>query len=234
MMIGAAPEVFAMFPGYVRHVLIVNDADNSGEPAELVQMLAEAQESARSDSAFADIKSHPLIASWRSAFERFGTNPNQRPPSIANLIKRARSGKGLPYINKLVCIFNIISMRHVLPAGGDDLDKVSGDVLLGLADGSETYIPLGASGETEHPNPGEIILYDTGNLNVFCRAWCWKNGDSSKIDESARRVAINVDALPPTEGGEAAAEETAALVRRFCDARVAVHRLSSDNPAVEV
>ncbi|MDR3331703.1 MAG: hypothetical protein LBT08_03660 [Synergistaceae bacterium] len=236
MRIEVAPEVFAMFPGYARHVLITSGADNSGEPEDLVAMLREAEEAVRADAAFADIKAHPRLASWRSAFEKFGINPNQCPPSIANLIKRVRSGKNLPYINKLVCIFNIISMRYVIPAGGDDMDKVKGGVLLGLASGEETYVPLGSPDKVERPKPGEVILYDTGNLDVFCRAWCWKNGNPSRIEESTRRVAINLEALPPVspDEGRTAAEETAELLRRFCGADVAIHRLSSENPGMEL
>jgi lysyl-tRNA synthetase class 2 len=234
--IGIAPEVFEMFPGYVRHVLIAGNADNFGEPDELKDMLNLAQEALRSDESFADLKLHPRIASWRDAFGKFGINPNQCPPSTANLIKRVRSGKNLPYINKLVCIFNIISMKYVLPAGGDDLDKVAGDVLLGPATGDEAYVPLGSSGPVERPKPGEIILFDTGNLDVFCRAWCWKNGDRSRIEASTRSVAINIDALPPVtaDDGARASEETATLVSRFCGADVAIHRLSAENTGVNL
>jgi lysyl-tRNA synthetase class 2 len=235
MRIGISPEIFGMFQGYVRHVLLVRGADNSREHGELVSMLEEAQAAVRGDESFADIKGHPRISSWRSAFERFGTNPNQCPPSIANLIKRVRSGKNLPYINSLVCIFNLISLRYVIPAGGDDLDKVAGDVMLGIATGTETYVPLGSPGETERPKSGEVILYDTGNMDVFCRAWCWKNGDRSRIETSTRRVAINIDALPPvsSEDGLRAAEETAGLVRKFCGAEVSIHRISNENHEID-
>jgi DNA/RNA-binding domain of Phe-tRNA-synthetase-like protein len=236
MRIGVSRDIFEMFPGYVRHVLVADGADNSGENGELVSMLEEAQAAVRSSDDFADIKGHPRIASWRSAFERFGANPNQCPPSIANLIKRVRSGKNLPYINSLVCILNAISLRHVIPAGGDDLDKVRGDVLLRISSGLETYVPLGAPDEAEHPRPGEVILYDTGSMDVFCRAWCWKNGDRSRIEPSTSRAAINVDAMPPVTAAEgmAAAEETSDLARRFCGASVAIHRLSRESACIEL
>ena len=236
MRLEVAPEIFEMFPGYVRHVLHVREADNTRVCEDLATMLAEVQAAVRADESFADPKAHPRLASWRAAFERFGVNPNQCPPSIANLIKRVRGGKDLPYINTLVCIFNVVSLTHVLPAGGDDLDKVKGDVRLGLAKGGEVYTPLGSPEKTENPRPGEAILYDTGGGDVFCRAWCWKNGDKSRIEEATKNVAINIDALPPVtpEEGLRAAEETAAQVRRFCGAEVEIYRLSKENPSVEV
>lgn len=236
MKIGIAPEIFSAFPGYIRYVLIAEGINNEKNHPALETMLAQTQAALRTDEAFTDVKAHPRIASWRSAFETFGVNPNQCPPSIANLIKRVRGGKELPYINPLVCVFNIVSMKHVLPAGGDDLDKVSGYVRLGYAAGDETYVPLGSPDVSEHPKPGEIILYDTGNRTVFCRAWCWKNGDTSRIDASTTRVAINVDALPPVSAKEGlnAAKETAELLRSFCGGSIEIHRLSEENQCLEI
>ena len=222
-------DIFKMFPGYVRHVLIANGADNSKADAELEGFLREEEARIRLDGSFADLKSHPRIASWRDAFVKFGTNPNQCPPSIANLIKRVRGGRDIPYINSLVAIFNIISMRYVIPAGGDDLDLVTGDLSLCISDGSEIYVPLGSPDVTEHPRQGEIILYDTGGRDVFCRSWCWKNSDRSRIESKTKRVAINIDALPPVTEAEglSAAEETAGLVRGFCGAEVTIHKISA-------
>lgn len=230
------PEIFTAFPGYTRHLLVAEGVDNAGVKPELELMLREAESALRSDDSLADVKAHPRIASWRSAFESFGVNPNKCPPSIANLVKRVRGGKDMPYVNTLVCIFNVVSMKYILPAGGDDLAKVIGDVRLGFAGGEEVYVPLGSPESAERPNPGEIILYDTGSKDVFCRAWCWKNGDRSRIEESTRRVAINVDALPPVsvEDGLRAAEETAGLVRRFCGGEVKICCLSGDNAAIQV
>ena len=230
-----ANDIFKMFPGYVRHVLIASGADNSKIDAELEASLREEEARIRADVSFADIKSHPRIASWRDAFVKFGTNPNQCPPSIANLIKRVRGGRDIPYINSLVAIFNIISMKYVIPAGGDDLDLVTGDLSLGISDGSETYVPLGSPDVMEHPRRGEVILYDTGSKDVFCRSWCWKNGDRSRIEGTTRRVAINIDALPPVTEGEglSAAEETAGLVRRFCGAEVTIQKISETSTGFE-
>jgi len=234
MKIEIAPEVFAMFPGYVRHVLVVRGADNSAICPELEELLIEEQRRIREDNMFEDLKEHPLIASWRDAFQLFGVNPNKCPPSIANLIKRVRSGKDLPYINSLVAIFNVISMRHVLPAGGDNMDSVKGDIRLTPARGNENYTPLGSPDQREHPNPGEIVLLDTGNDEVFCRAWCWKNGDVSKIEADTGNVVINIDALPPktAEEGKEAALQTLELVKRFCKGEVELYRLDSKNGSV--
>ena len=235
MQIKIESKLFELFPDFVRHVIVAENIDNTGEASELEEMLRQAEQKVRADESFADIKTNPYIAAWRDAFQAFGINPNQCPPSMGNLIKRTRSGKDLPFVNKLVCIFNIASLSYILPAGGDDLDKVTGDVCLGFADGSEIYSPLGG-GNTESPKSGEVILYDTGNKDVFCRAWCWKNGDPSKIEPTTKRVAINIDMMPPAnlESAQAAAQRIAELVEKYCGAETTVYKLDKNNLTIDL
>jgi DNA/RNA-binding domain of Phe-tRNA-synthetase-like protein len=238
MRIAVDSALFQAFPGYVRHVVVAEGLDNLPGPEalpELEALLREAEAAVRGDGAFAELKAHPRLASWREAFAAFRVNPNKCPPSIFNLVKRTRSGTALPFINPLVCIFNVVSLRHCLPAGGDDLDKVAGGIRLGYADGGESYTPLGQPDAREAPDPGEVILMDTGNREVFCRAWCWRNGHPSRIEPGTRRVAINLDALPPVAAAEglAAAEATAALVTRFCGGTCRIHRLDAERPSFE-
>jgi DNA/RNA-binding domain of Phe-tRNA-synthetase-like protein len=239
MKIRVDEALFRSFEGYVRHVVVAEGLDNSRSPdrlPDLVSLLREAEAATRADARYDDLKAHPRIASWRAAFQAFRVNPNKCPPSIVNLVKRVRSGAALPFINPLVCIFNVASLRHCLPSGGDDLDRVVGDVALGYADGTETYVPLGQPDCQEAPTPGEVILMDTGSRAVFCRAWCWRNGHPSRIEATTRRVAVNVDALPPVspDEGRVAADEVASLVTRFCGGRVRVHRLEAGHPSCDV
>jgi len=236
MKIGISPVVFETWPAYRRIVVIARDVDNAEEDAVLEALLREAEVSVRQDAALENFREYPPIASWRAVFEQMGLNPNKFPPSIANLVKRTRSGKDLPFINRLVAIFNIISLKYRIPCGGDDLEGVTQDVMLMPAQGDEMYEPLGNPAAVERPNPGEIILVDTGRKTVFCRGWCWKNGDPSKITRESRKVAINLDAQPPVDLKtlEKAAEELAGLVRRHCGGTAEMHLLEPGRPSFEI
>jgi lysyl-tRNA synthetase class 2 len=236
MKIGIAPEVFQAWPAYRRIVVVARDVDNAEEDPALEALLREAEASVRQDPALENLKEYPGIASWRTVFERMGLNPNKYPPSIANLVKRTRSGKDLPFVNRLVAIFNIVSLKYRIPCGGDDLSGVTGDVRLMPASGDETYEPLGNPEALERPNPGEIILVDTGRKTVFCRGWCWKNGDPSKITRESRLVAINLDAIPPVglETLHAAAAELAGLLARHCGGTAEMHLLAPGSPEFEL
>lgn len=239
MRISIDETIFRAFPGYVRHVVLAEGLDNARAGAALPELearLRALEAGIRADDGFLDLKAHPRLASWRDAFQAFQVNPNKCPPSIVNLIKRVRSGNPLPFINPLVCIFNIVSLEHCLPAGGDDLDKVQGGIRLGYANGSESYTPLGQPEVREHPAPGEVILFDTGNNEVFCRAWCWRNGHPSRIEPETRRVAINLDALPPVpaEEGLAAARRVVELLVAHCGGTARIERLDADRPAIDI
>ena len=231
MIISIDTRVFALFPEFTRFVLAAEDIDNTGGSPELEALLRAEEAAIRADGNLADVKSDPRLAAWRDAFAAFGVNPNQCPPSNLNLIKRTRGGKDLPFINKMVTIFNICSLRHRIPAGGDDRDAISGNLELREATGTEQYHPLGG-GTPESPKAGEIILADDSGI-AFCRAWCWRNSETTKIQESTKRALVNLDILPPVppEEGEAAAAFAAGCMREHCGAAVAVHRLCAANPS---
>jgi lysyl-tRNA synthetase class 2 len=231
-----AQEVFQKYPYYRRIVVIGRNLDNAEEDAALLALLKEAEAGVRQDPELENFKEYPQIASWRKVFEDMGLNPNKFPPSIANLIKRTCAGKDLPFINRLVAIFNIISLKYRIPCGGDDLECVTGDVRLGPAKGDEVFAHLGNPEAVENPAPGEIILHDTGNGSVFCRGWCWKNGDPSKITPQSRFVAINLDAMPPVSESahRQAADELMALVERYCGGETSMKMLEPGNSCLEL
>lgn len=237
MRIEVAPEVFEAYPDYRRYVLVARGVDNAGEAPELEALLRAEETRVRESAKLENFKEYPRIAVWRSVFADMGLNANKYPPSIANLVKRTRAGKDLPFISRLVAIFNVISLRYVIPCGGDDLAVVEGNVRLGRASGGETYAPLGKPEALENPSPGEIVLMDTGNGSVFCRGWCWKNGDPSKITADTDFVAINVDSMRSTmtpEEHEKAARELAELVETHCGGTVGIHLLEPGSNGFDV
>ena len=154
-----SPEVFERFPGYVRGVVIAHDVTNGASPGELVQMLREAEASVRARVSIEQIAEEPRIKAWRDAYRAFGAKPAEFRSSVEAMARRALRGDELPAINALVDIGNIISLRHLIPAGGHAIDVLKGDIALRFATGDEEFVPFGTN-DLEHPLPGEVIFVE--------------------------------------------------------------------------
>jgi len=104
--------------------------------------------------------------------------------------------------------------------------NVDGDFILGIADGSESFIPLG-SNLNESPEKGEVIYFDGLTKNVMCRRWNWRNGDRTRIVETTKNIVINVDCLPPhnRETAMQARDELADLLIQHCGATLTTAEL---------
>jgi DNA/RNA-binding domain of Phe-tRNA-synthetase-like protein len=76
---------------------------------------------------------------------------------------RRPSRPGLPRIDRLTDIYNAMSVKHLLPIGGED----RGPARLVRAAGDEPFDTI-REGQpvTEHPEPGEVVWRDVGLTNA--------------------------------------------------------------------
>jgi DNA/RNA-binding domain of Phe-tRNA-synthetase-like protein len=230
----AAKEIFEMYPGYVRGVVVARGVANGEQQnADILALLREAEETVRQRADLEDISQHPRIASWREAYAKFGARPSKFHSSIEAMVRRVRKGGELPYINDLVALGNSISLRYLLPVGGHDVGVAERGLWLKLAQGDEFFTPFGTE-VAENPEPGEVIYLE--GQQVLCRRWTWRQAQHTILTPESRHVAINVDGLPPVTvvETEAICEELAGLVRKFCGGEVACRYLRDDNPVIEV
>ena len=228
-------EVLKMFPQFCRGIVLAAGMDNSRPSPELERLLREEEEKMRQNPAI-DLATHPRLAAWKDAYRQFGSNPNKFTPSIVFLAKQVKSGKPVRSISPAVDAFNLISIRHVIPCGGDDMDSVEGDVTLGRAASDETFAPIFKPEEIEHPEPGEVIYVNRHTKRILCRRWNWRNADFSKITPETRNLAINVDGMMPSIGRpeiEEAAEELKQLLIQYCGGTISLHYLDAQNRQVD-
>ncbi len=225
--------IFERFPDYIRAIVVARGIDNQGARPGVEEMLREAE--ARCETLFAEenLTTHPRIANWREAYKTLNMRPGKNYSSVEALARRARGGSPTPYVNTLVALMNAFSLEHLVPCGGDDLDAAHGDLVLRLAKGDESWVPLGQE-EALHPEPGEAIYVD--DQQVLCRRWNWRQGDGTKVLPSTCNLLINVDCLPPVGAGEAErlVVELSELVRRFCGGTVSFHLITASDPFVEL
>jgi DNA/RNA-binding domain of Phe-tRNA-synthetase-like protein len=85
----------------------------------------------------------PQIQSTRAAYKALGKDPARYRGSAEALLRRVIAGKGLPQINAVVDVINLVSAESRLPIGLYDLARVSGDVVFRAGRAGETYKGIG-------------------------------------------------------------------------------------------
>jgi DNA/RNA-binding domain of Phe-tRNA-synthetase-like protein len=229
-------EIFTAFPEVRIGVVAFEGVSNGGESPELLALLRREEDAAAGRLAGAAIPEHPHIAPWREAYRKFGAKPKDHPSSIENLLRRVVKGHRLPHINLLVDLYNAVSLRHLVPIGGEDLAAVDGDVALRFATDSEH--PARLLGEplegARPPRPGEVIYAD--RAGVLCRRWNWKEADRTKLTENTTRGFLVVEALPPLDRMrlDAALADLAALVAAHCGGTSRTMILDRENPSASL
>ncbi len=167
----------------------------------------------------------PHMAAWRAAYTAFGSKPSRTRNSAEALARRALSEAGLPRINLLVDLYNAVSVAHLIPGGGEDIDRLRGGMRLVRATGEEDFVTVAGGEETvEHPDPGEVVWRD--DAGVTCRRWNWRQGPRTRLTEETVSGIFLLEGMAPLPVPEleTAAAELAGLLEKFSPgARVTVH-----------
>jgi DNA/RNA-binding domain of Phe-tRNA-synthetase-like protein len=229
------PEIFARFPHFIRGLVVARGIDNSRLDPEAAALLDEQVGRLRAEGPAA--AAHPRLAAWRQVYRDSGDDPKKHPPSVAFLVERISAGRPIKSISPVVDLFNWISLKHLVPCGGDRVDEITGDLTLGLAQGTELFSSLAKPDRLERPRPGEVIYVNRRSNQVLCRRWNWRNADFSKITGETRSLVLNLDGLTTVvEPAEliAATEALALAVLRSCQGVVSTHYLDRERPEAEI
>ena len=214
-------EIFEAFPDVLVGIVVARGIDNSGEPAGLHEELRAAEAKAVEALGGAPAPEHPRIAPWRQAYKRFGADPRRQPSSVESLVRRVLKGDRIPRVSPLVDIYNAASLSFLLPLGGEDLDRIAGDLLLTTAKEGEASVLLLGEREERPPRRGEVIYRD--DVGAVCRRWNWREADRTKLTAETANAVIVAEGLPPV--GRGLIEEAIALVaertRRYCGGEMA-------------
>jgi lysyl-tRNA synthetase class 2 len=235
MLYRVEPEIFDRYPQFYRGIVVARGIDNSRTDLLAAQPLRE--EEARLRAAVDGLAEHPRLLAWLEAYRAFGADPEKHTPSVVFLVRRVLAGRPIQSVSPVVDLFNWVSLKHLLPAGGDGVDRLEGDLTLGLADGRELFSPLARPQAVEHPEPGEVVYVNRRSNRVLCRRWNWRNADFSKIRRETRSVVVNVDGLTSVverEEVEEATESLAQMILRTCQGVVNTHYLDRRRPEAEI
>jgi len=150
--------------------------------------------------------------------------------SVGRLLRNVLNKKPLAAINSLVDCYNRISVKHLMPVGADDLDKVEGGIAFRRAHEGDSFIPLGQE-HNDPPKSGEVVYADTAK--VLCRRWNWYQDARSPVSTGTSRAVLTIQSQGVGDL-EAAAEELAADMTRFCGGTAVWKIADRQTPVVDV
>jgi len=150
----------------------------------------------------------PQIAATRSAYKALGKDPARYRGSAEALLRRILAGKGLPQINAVVDIINLVSAESRLPIGLYDLARVTGDVVFRAGRAGETYKGIGK--------------YDLNleGLPVFCdrlgpHGSPTSDSERTMVTDQTKQVLAVIVSFAGQEGLENSAQRIIDLLQRF-------------------
>ena len=185
------PDVAARFPSVAGGVIHAIGISNGPAPAGLTAAFSNEQQLVRAWIGDTPLSELPTLAAWRRAFRAFGVDPTAYRSAAEALLRRLTKQGSVPSINGLVDIGNLVAIRYALPVAMFDQRTVSGGTTVRFANGSERFTDLG-SGDTESPDPGEVIFIDEAGL-VSARRWCWRQSAESASGATTTEVLVTVE-----------------------------------------
>ncbi len=225
-------EIFEKFPETTLGVIIAKNVDNSGEIKEIEEQLRKEENVIRSKySSTETLSQTPKIDVWRKAYSNFGAKPKEHKSSIEALYRRIIKGENLRHISKLVDIYNLISIKYLLPAGGEDLKKVKGNIYLTFAKNNEPAVLLLGEKEPRQPQEGEVIYKD--DISSICRRWNWREADRTKLTEETKNCILVVEGISSREEVKKATNELKILVEKHCKGKLILNILDKNNREIE-
>ena len=154
----------------------------------------------------------PQVEATRAAYKALGKDPARYRNSAEALLRRVVGGKGLPQINAVVDVINLVSVESRLPVGLYDLGHVTGEIVFRAGCTGETYKGIGK--------------YDLNleGLPVFCDAVGPHGSPTSDSERTmvtleTKRVITIIISFGSGDGLERWAQRMTELLALYADAQ---------------
>ena len=206
------------FPGRVSGVIkinCINDQVTVDEALARFHSIASDRLAKSSEGEF------PEIRAWRKAFSTMGLKPTKYRCASEALLRRFRKEAKLPRINPLIDLCNAASIAFAIPIAVFDQNKITGDLTVRQAVGSENYMSF--RGEIEHPENDEIIFADDGG-HAHARRWANRQSSHSAVSAQTTRALIIAEALH-----DDAEHDMVRLISELSEALKVVYKTDSTN-----
>jgi DNA/RNA-binding domain of Phe-tRNA-synthetase-like protein len=189
MQFSYSPHMQTTFPRRVTGVIALAGIDSGGDVAIAAAALRRKAADRLSTATEADF---PEIKAWRAVYAVMGLKPTRYRCAAEALLRRFRKDGCLPVLHPLIELCNAVSLAFAVPVAVFDLRQIDGDLVVREAIGNESYLTF--AGETEHPEPREIIFADDAG-NAHARRWANRQSRLSAVSAGTQDALIVAEAL---------------------------------------
>ena len=200
------PAIKELWPDY--HVIQVEcNVANGPTPDTLWCELEQFADSFRQLHQMPDINQRPAIAATRTAYKRFGKEPNRYRPSAEALCRRIVKGLDLYRSLSVIDLINLLSVMTGHSIGGFDASKVEGScITFGVGREGEPYEAIGRGTLNIAGLP--IWRDAVGGIGTPT-----SDNDRTKLSVDTRRLLMTINVF----GSEMPDDEVIALTRRLLE-----------------
>jgi DNA/RNA-binding domain of Phe-tRNA-synthetase-like protein len=152
------------------------------------------------------------VEATRGAYKALGKDPARYRGSAEALLRRIVAGRGLPQINAVVDVINLVSVESRLPIGLYNLARVQGDIVFRRGQARETYKGIGK--------------YDLNleGLPVFCdsvgpHGSPTSDSERTMVTAETTQVLAVIVSLGGADGLERWAQRTSVLFMQYAAAK---------------
>jgi len=232
-------KLFEKFPGLHIGILFVKGIDNHGDEKKILRLMEEVEEMIRFEFTPESLingssrnakPKHKLISAWNTAYEDLGFAPQHYQSNLEGMMADILNSKSIPRENKLVDCFRYSALKNIVPITGYDYGIISGNILLGFANGSESFTTKAG---VEYPDKGEVIYRD--DKGVISRKWNLQESERVKITGETKNALIFIDGLPPISKNNVIRilNDMKELIGMFCGGMCSQYVLSVLNNKIE-
>ncbi|AKU79882.1 B3/4 domain-containing protein [Spiroplasma turonicum] len=166
-----------------------------------------------------------IIKKWRNILSCIKTKKGSRS-SIESLLKRVKNNNEINNINPLVDLYNSVSLLYGVPLGGEDLDKIKGDIYLTKAHGGEYFITLGCE-KNEPPLVDEVIYKD--KEGAICRSLNWREATRTMLSEETINAIFFLEETTDIENAKKAINQLNKLIKIYLSVEGEIYCVNKNN-----
>ncbi len=207
--------------------IIAKDLDCKRKLTESRHLLAEAEKLIHLTFNKDTYKSHHLISPWNVARQEFGSAAKHYHTSVEKLLKDVLAKKKIHSSNTLTNLLRYLALKHIVPFGADDLDKVTGDITFTVASSLKKSSAVKLK-------KGELYYHDSKQI-LGAKLDYWKN-PATAVTPTTTSALIHFEFLPPLTGKKLKiiTKEAVELIETFCGGKARVVTVDKKRKAVSI